>query len=70
MGEHPGGLNETGRLSAPSSLEAHHRRLMASCAESGCPQVRQRSGALPSNLDTLARRFGNVSDPAARYGYP
>src|SRR5215207_1529098 len=32
------------RLSAPSSLAAHHRRLMASCAESGCPQVRQRSG--------------------------
>jgi hypothetical protein len=25
---------------------------------------------LLSNLDTLARRFGNVSDPAARYGYP
>src|SRR5215207_1007666 len=33
------------RLSTPSSLAAHHRRLMASCAESGCPQVRQRSGA-------------------------
>src|SRR5215207_11512891 len=32
------------RLSTPSSLAAHHRRLMASCAESGCPQVRQRSG--------------------------
>ena len=58
------------RFSAPSSLAAHHRRLMASCAESGCPQVQQRSGALLSDLDTLARRFGNVSDPAARYGYP
>jgi hypothetical protein len=34
------------RFSLPSSLAAHHRRLMASCAESGCPQVRQRSGAL------------------------
>ena len=33
------------RFSPPSSLAAHHRRLMASCAESGCPQVRQRSGA-------------------------
>jgi hypothetical protein len=33
------------RFSTPSSLAAHHRRLMASCAESGCPQVRQRSGA-------------------------
>src|SRR5215216_5373546 len=32
------------RLSTPSSLAAHHRRLMASCAESGCPQVRQTSG--------------------------
>jgi hypothetical protein len=33
------------RFSTPSSLAAHHRRLMASCAESGCLQVRQRSGA-------------------------
>ena len=33
------------RFSTPSSLAAHHRRLIASCAESGCPQVRQRSGA-------------------------
>jgi hypothetical protein len=33
------------RVSTPSSLAAHHRRLMASCAERGCPQVRQRSGA-------------------------
>src|SRR5215217_2826807 len=33
------------RFTTPSSLAAHHRRLMASCAESGCPQVRQRSGA-------------------------
>src|SRR5512132_2346057 len=33
------------RFSTPSALAAHHRRLMASCAESGCPQVRQRSGA-------------------------
>ena len=33
------------RFSPPSSLAAHHRRLMASCADSGCPQVRQRSGA-------------------------
>jgi hypothetical protein len=33
------------RFSPPSSLAAHHRRLMASCAESGCRQVRQRSGA-------------------------
>jgi hypothetical protein len=33
------------RFSTPSSLAAHHRRLMASCAESGCPQVQQRSGA-------------------------
>jgi hypothetical protein len=33
------------RFSTPSSLAAHHRRLMASCAESGCRQVRQRSGA-------------------------
>ncbi len=33
------------RYSTPSSLAAHHRRLMASCAESGCPQVRQTSGA-------------------------
>jgi hypothetical protein len=33
------------RCSTPSSLAAHHRRLMASCAESGCPQVRQRSDA-------------------------
>jgi hypothetical protein len=33
------------RFSTPSSLAAHHRRLMASCADSGCPQVRQRSGA-------------------------
>src|SRR5829696_10458572 len=32
------------RFSTPSSLAAHHRRLMASCAESGCPQVRQTSG--------------------------
>ena len=36
------------RFSTPSSLAAHHRRLMASCAESGCPQVQQRSGAKPS----------------------
>jgi len=36
------------RCSTPSSLAAHHRRLMASCAESGCPQVRQRSGAKSS----------------------
>src|SRR5215216_6453960 len=33
------------RFTTPSSLAAHHRRLMASCAESGCPQVRQRPGA-------------------------
>jgi hypothetical protein len=33
------------RFSPPSSLAAHHRRLMASCADSGCPQVRQWSGA-------------------------
>jgi hypothetical protein len=33
------------RLSTPRSLAAHHRRLMASCAESGCPQVRQTSGS-------------------------
>src|SRR5829696_275495 len=32
------------RFSTPSSLAAHHRRLMASCAESGCPHVRQTSG--------------------------
>jgi hypothetical protein len=32
------------RFSTPSSLAAHHRMLIASCAESGCPQVRQRSG--------------------------
>jgi hypothetical protein len=32
------------RFSTPSSLAAHHRRLIASCAESGCPQVRQTSG--------------------------
>jgi hypothetical protein len=36
------------RFSAPSSLAAHHRRLIASCAESGCPQVRQRSDAKSS----------------------
>jgi hypothetical protein len=36
------------RFSTPSSLAAHHRRLMASCAESGCPQVQQRSGAKSS----------------------
>jgi hypothetical protein len=36
------------RLSTPSSLAAHHRRLIASCAESGCPQVRQRSDAKSS----------------------
>lgn len=36
------------RFSTPSSLAAHHRRLMASCAESGCPHVRQRSGAKSS----------------------
>jgi len=33
------------RFSTPSSLAAHHRRLMASCAESGCLQVRQMSGS-------------------------
>ena len=33
------------RFSTPSSLAAHHRRLIASCAETGCPQVRHRSGA-------------------------
>jgi hypothetical protein len=33
------------RFSTPSSLAAHHRRLIASCAESGCPQVRQTSGS-------------------------
>jgi len=33
------------RFSTTSSLAAHHRRLMASCAESGCRQVRQMSGS-------------------------
>jgi hypothetical protein len=33
------------RFSTLSSLAAHHRRLMASCAESGCRHVRQRSDA-------------------------
>src|SRR5688572_1198625 len=33
------------RSLAPSSLAAHHRRLMASCAERGCPQVRHTAGA-------------------------
>ena len=33
------------RFSTPSLLAAHHRRLMASCAESGCRQVRQMSGS-------------------------
>jgi hypothetical protein len=36
------------RFSTPRSLAAHHRRLMASWAESGCPQVRQRSSATSS----------------------
>jgi hypothetical protein len=44
------------RFSPPSSLAAHHRRLMASCAESGCPQVRHRSGATLS-----ARTVGESS---------
>src|SRR6187455_1763876 len=44
------------RSSPPSSMAAHHRRLMASCAEGGCPQVRQRSGATLS-----ARTVGESS---------
>ena len=44
------------RFSTTSSLAAHHRRLMASCAESGCRQVRQRSGAKLSALS--ARTVG------------
>jgi hypothetical protein len=36
------------RFSTPSSLAAHHRRLIASCAESGCPQVRQTADAKSS----------------------
>ena len=44
------------RFSTPSSLAAHHRRLMASCAESGCLQVGQMSGAKLSAL--TARTVG------------
>ena len=54
------------RVSLPSSLAAHHRRLMASCAESGCPQVRQRSGATLS-ARTVGESLCMSSSVEARY---
>ena len=71
VGEHPGGLNETGTDagsvlsaelagSAPPQADGIVRweRMSAGAAE---------SGALLSNLDTLPPLW-DVSDPAARYG--